>query len=79
MTIIKITEGWHNTRQGAVFVDQSGVGWVVRIWDNKFVSIPVRLTPSDIIGKSALERRVLAIRQKTARSKQAMSTTSTPQ
>ena len=79
MTIIKITEGWHNTRQGAVFVDQSGVGWVVRIWDNKFVSIPVRLTPSDIIGKSALERRVLAIRKKTNRGKRAMMETPTPQ
>jgi hypothetical protein len=65
----KLSEGWVNTSQGDVFISPGGVAWVVERRRDTLVSVPVKLSKDDIIGKSAAERRVEAIQKQTRRAR----------
>jgi hypothetical protein len=60
----KLPEGWHNTEKyGEVFVSPGGIAWVVQLVGSKLESVAVQLSPSDIIGKGAVEKRKDAIQK----------------
>ena len=65
----KLSEGWVNTSQGDVFISPGGVAWVVERRGDALVSVPVKLSKDDIIGKSAAERRAESIQKQTRRAR----------
>jgi len=75
----KLKEGWVNTEKyGDVFISPGGVCWVVQRIGEKLESVAVKLSQSDIIEKSAIERRHVAILRQAKRSMTKVSRTKTP-
>jgi hypothetical protein len=59
----KLPEGWHFTeKHGYVFVSPGGSAWVVERQGNKLESVSGSLTKDDLMGKTAIEKRQVSIR-----------------
>jgi hypothetical protein len=64
----KLPEGWHFTEKyGYVFVSPGGIAWLVERQGNKLESVSGSLTKDDIIGKTAIEKRQVSIRNQRRR------------
>ena len=58
----KLPEGWHNTEKyGEVYISPGGTAWTIQRMGDELASVAVKLSPSDIIEKSAVEKRHDAI------------------
>jgi len=59
----RLPEGWVNTSQGDVYISPGGAAWVVERRGDALVSVPVKLSKTDIIGQNAVEKRKEAVRK----------------
>jgi hypothetical protein len=75
----KLPEGWHNTEKyGDVFISPGGIGWVVQRIGEKLESVVVKISKDEIIGKTAIEKRMDAIRRQNRWAKSRVSRTKAP-